>query len=159
MWQSMDCCLQHICYSCLHLCFPPRYQAAGWALTWPAGWPEPSRVLYSRCIRLCCQLFSIAEHGRRPQLYIYTMLHEFMNCCVATTGHRVTSCEVPLLKLQLEGSCNLQLEPEKHLVLTADISMLSFFLGTCTTVDTVWKKITLFAWTHSFPFVRAWWEN
>lgn len=65
------------------------------------------------------------------------MLHEFMNCCVATTGHRVTSCEVPLLKLQLEGSCNLQLEPEKHLVLTADISMLSFFLGTCTTVDTV----------------------
>lgn len=39
----------------------------------------------------------------------------YMNCCVATVGHRVASCKVPLLKLQLRGSCNLQLEPGKAL--------------------------------------------
>lgn len=51
----------------------------------------------------------------------------YTNYYVATVRHRVTSCEVQLLKLQRKGSCNLQLEPEKHLVLTADVPMLFFF--------------------------------
>lgn len=116
-------------------------------------------VFYSRCIRPCCQLFSDAEHGRRPQLYIHKMLHEFMNCCVASTGHRVTSCEVPLLKLQLEGSCNLQLEPEKTLGSHSRHFHVLFLLRNKYSSRYSVKKSTLLAWTNGFPFIRDCWRT
>lgn len=82
------------------------------------------------------------------------------SCCVATTGHRVTSCEVKLLKLHLEGSCNLQLEPGKTLGSHSRHFHAHFLLRNMfSTRYSVKKTPTLLAWTNSFPSVRACWEN
>lgn len=58
-----------------------------------------------------------------------------LNCGVATAGHKAESCEAPVLKLQLRGNSNLQLEPRKppgsH---SRQVFMLFFFLKTSTAV-------------------------
>lgn len=83
----------------------------------------------------------------------------YTNCCVVTMGHRVTSCEVLLLKLQLQGSCDLQLEPEKILGSHSRHFHSLFLLRNMYNNRFRVKKPTLLAWTNSYPFVRACWEN